>query len=448
MKRIKQYLMLKHPLIKSEQKDSDVRINVKNVTLHLHRFVLEQNSPTFSRMFKDNDVETSPREEFSITEHNIDDVIQYFMFFYPELRQQITDQTPFQNILDLCENYETPWIKQRISNFFLDKKECGLAIHGIKVLFYADKYQMTALKDEIIKNHASNYFRMENFLSMLQSKDFKDLSEDLKIELAIKCLFTIAFKSLPLSAENKTEYISELTDIIESLKTKKKPTERTYDLPFQNVFKKPTEHSDIEIVVSKTVSFHLHKQTLKRLSGRFKDLIENNKEANTTKLNVELKDGDLNAFLLMLRFFYPKHQFQLKAYHQIVELYAMCERFDVEWLKVLVKEQVNSMLKIGNISSILRCLQIAEEIDIVSLRSQLYSKIVNMSLIKVKGSHEYQYLGYVVRYKIMKYKFRSRSDNLEAIFGLLDDIFIQKIENLKIVEEDPHDAHGPYPQIE
>ena len=89
MKRIKRYL-LKHPFTKSEQEDSDVKINVENVTLHLHRFVLEQNSPIFSQMFKENDAEISPKEEFAITDYNLDDVIRYFKFFYPELRQQVT----------------------------------------------------------------------------------------------------------------------------------------------------------------------------------------------------------------------------------------------------------------------------------------------------------------------------------------------------------------------
>ena len=130
----------------------------------------------------------------------------------------------------------------------------------------------------------------------------------------------------------------------------------------------------------------------------------------------------------------------------------MCEKFEVEWLKLLIKEQVSSMLIIGDVPSMLRCLLIAEENDIESLRSTLNSKLTKMSLIKMRESNEYQYLSYVARYKIAKYKIISiKSDNaydLEMIFSVLDKIFIQKTEDLKITEEDPHDAHGPYPQIE
>ena len=183
-------------------------------------------------------------------------------------------------------------------------------MHGIKVLFYADKYRMTALKDEIIKNHASDHIKWNS--GALESKEFKELSEDTKVEIA-KHQFTNIFNSLAMSAENRAKYLSELMDIIENLKTKNRPTERKYDLPFQNVFKTPTEHSDIEIVVSKTHSFHLHKQTLKRLSGKFKHLIENNKDDNLKKMNIELEEKELNVFLLMLRFMYPKYQVQLQG---------------------------------------------------------------------------------------------------------------------------------------
>ena len=129
----------------------------------------------------------------------------------------------------------------------------------------------------------------------------------------------------------------------------------------------------------------------------------------------------------------------------------MCHQFEVEWLKELIREQVISLLELGVESIMLRCLQIAEDIDIESIRSTVYGNLYKISLVNIKKSDEYQYLSYVARDKIIKYKvaiFESLPvEELQRLFGLLDEMFIQKTEDLKLAE-DPHDAHGPRPQIE
>lgn len=73
----------------SKKADTDFRITVQGVTLHVNRFNLEYNSPVFRRMFKENEKDINPKEEFSINNFKVVQVDEFLRFFYPELRARL-----------------------------------------------------------------------------------------------------------------------------------------------------------------------------------------------------------------------------------------------------------------------------------------------------------------------------------------------------------------------
>lgn len=217
-----------------------------------------------------------------------------FLFF--------TDATSFTSLLELSNEYQTAWLNKRISNYFLEKDNCGIVELGIKVLCLADQFEMYALKDRILKNHVQQ-IRL-NF-EITQSTMFKKLSEDIRFILLksnlIQCL------RQRIKSKQGIQVIEALDEVLDAILNKKEPTKsKSYKLPFQNVFEKADEQSNIEIRVDGKHSLHLHQIVLKRLGGTLGEMILDDKEKNIHNIYLD-NNENVEVFLLMVRFMYPKH---------------------------------------------------------------------------------------------------------------------------------------------
>ena len=87
MEKLRQRFFSKNVFYEKRDRDSsDFKIIVQGITFHVHKFNLAYNSPVFKKWFKDNELEISPKEQFSITNFTVTKVDEYLQFFYPELR--------------------------------------------------------------------------------------------------------------------------------------------------------------------------------------------------------------------------------------------------------------------------------------------------------------------------------------------------------------------------
>lgn len=211
------------------------------------------------------------------------------------------DNTDFASLLQLSDEYQTNWLKQRISNYFLQKADYGVSKFGMEIIYLADKHDMQSLKDEILKNCATK-FTLTN--KNLVKKNFKELSDETKLVLA-KSRFVYILEGI-----KKFKPLAEISDkLLTSVIQKVEHLTKPYNLPFQNVFSKPDSYSDVEIKVNCKHSFHLHRVILKRLSGKIGEMVT---EENMKVVNIQFdKNEDVGVFLLMLRLFYPRFRVDL-----------------------------------------------------------------------------------------------------------------------------------------
>jgi hypothetical protein len=209
--------------------------------------------------------------------------------------------------LKLSEEYQTAWLTRRVSTFFLAKTKSDFVKNFVisDLYYYCDRYNLDTLKQDLFENHRLTF----QFTEQLTKKySYVALTDETKFKLAKMRLLTMLDK---MNTKIKLNLREPMKNILDAIEKKEEPKVKEQPLlPFENVFKHADKTSDLVITVNKSHSINVHKKVVKRLSPKLKEILEINKNAGK-ELNHRVED--VNMFLFMFRFFYPKYHVRLRG---------------------------------------------------------------------------------------------------------------------------------------
>ena len=142
----------------------------------------------------------------------------------------------------------------------------------------------------------------------------------------------------------------------------------------------------------------------------------------------------------------------------MVALYEMSLKYEIGWLQLLIKEQLNQTVDVKKVSSLLRCLGIFEAIGLNA--NNLYHHVSQIPFKKLMESEEYQFLKASVKFKLIIE--RVNQSAVQLSLGQLKDFSDTEVRNIQRllmellfpdeknklpIDEDMHNAHAPSAQM-
>ena len=131
----------------------------------------------------------------------------------------------------------------------------------------------------------------------------------------------------------------------------------------------------------------------------------------------------------------------------------MSSKYKINWLQLLIKDRLNQIVDLNDLSSVLRVLQIFVATGL-NEAGRLYHHASKISFKTIEKNKEYQFLEHPTKFKLIIDRFRNPLLNsidtpeFERICSLLTKlIFFKDDDKSKLPTDDTHDAHGPISQM-